>query len=1062
MTCQGDRISARELPEGMRRQHALGTMWYYKVSATCHPKPKHFAVDDGQGRKATRLFIERRVANPRGDKDYRQFGSYPDVETLSRCIGRGNFQLFEILPPEQPVKLYLDFDQSPDTPGVIDDCTRMLKEAHLRYFGVDLEDEQIFVSCSSGQAEEGKWAGKTKVSYHLAVNNGMAFQSVQACKKFMQATFPCGYLDVEVPAGTDPPVDLAPYSSYQSFRMIYQSKTSTSDRILAPSRGGWEEHLISHFANPPLLYNMDRLEGEVKKELKNPDRRTHTRLPLVHINRPHQDARGADPAAVDPHSVADLLRYLPNHIDQPWELFYTVACICCNERVPFADFDRWCQQSPKYNPNETWAIYHGLEPRLVSSPGQPACNIAKLRRLVEQCHPGIFDEALARWVHQCIFPTLDFGGLGIKQRSYASRFVKPFSQPWQCYPHFLLRAHMGTGKTRQAVAAIQAMQPSSVLIITPRQTLATSSIGAYRAALPQLVHYQRSPHIEEERFLVCQLESLWRLDGAYDIVILDESESILAQFSSDTVKKFHAVTSSFKRIIQASKRTLWMDAFLGDRTVQTCLTLVGDPSKMRFTENTYQHINRVARCVGRGSKAKPAVQTALKNLVDQGDNVVFVSGSRQFLEESECLLPEPRLCITSQTSDSTKAKLADANALFSQYDHVLYTGSLTVGVNFDLRDHFSSLVMYFSATCGTVRDMMQSSMRVRHLNKERMFYATYPKYHSNVHFDVFNREKLAEIINGRIEYHRSVTVHDDPLWAQRQNLEPWLKDLWVFNQQECNLSAFQLERLLKAYLSVCGYTCKHQEEDEEELLDMIGGIQRNDDVAYDAVPSVDLQEFQECLGRVQQGSASATDKLIVSKYVLDNHMLAPGVEPGPKAMHDLFKAVLENHSDIVKRMHNLRHERREPRDDSNVFQDNREAKAQYVRDICSALHVPHSQAVEVVIDPVAVQRACQDVLEKKGNLRAAFGLRYRESSPATRGNMMTKRGLEIVNAIWSSWGFTQIAKHRKRKLVSRFGERTDQTPYALIVLGGPGTEQAKNQLCLQYLDIRPQSSAQAP
>ena len=60
-------------------------------------------------------------------------------------------------------------------------------------------------------------------------------------------------------------------------------------------------------------------------------------------------------------------------------------------------------------------------------------------------------------------------------------------------------------------------------------------MGAYREALPQLVHYQKSPHIEEERFLVCQLESLWRLTLAYDIVILDESESILAQFSSETV-----------------------------------------------------------------------------------------------------------------------------------------------------------------------------------------------------------------------------------------------------------------------------------------------------------------------------------------------------------------------------------------------------------------------------------------------------------------------------------------------------------------------------------------------
>ncbi|KAK9834522.1 hypothetical protein WJX74_003600 [Apatococcus lobatus] len=1006
--------------------------------------------------KGHQLFIERRVANPRGDKDYRQFGSYADVETLSRCIEQGNFQLFEILPPEQPVKLYLDFDQSPDTPGVIDDCTRMLKEAHLRYFGVALEDEQIFVSCSSGRAEEGKWAGKSKVSYHLAVNNGMAFQSVQACKKFMQATFPCGFLDVEVPAGTDPPVDLAPYSSYQSFRMIYQSKTSTSDRVLVPSRGGWEEHLISQFANPPMLYNMERLEEEVKKELKNPDQGTRTRLPPVHINRPSQDAGSANPAAVDPHSVADLLRYLPNHIDQPWGLFFIVACICKNERVPFEVFDQWCQQSPKYHPNEAWAIYHGLEPRLVSSPGQPARNIATLRRLVEQCNPGIFDEALARWVHQCIYPTIDFAELGIKQRSYASRFVKPFSQPWECYPHFLLRSHMGTGKTTQAVAAIRAMEPSSVLIITPRQTLATSSMGAYREALPQLMHYQKSPHIEEEGFLVCQLESLWRLSRAYDVVILDESESILAQFSSETVTRFQAVTSSFKRIIQTSQKTLWMDAFLNDRTIQTCLALVQEPSKMRVTENTYQPTCRTAQFVGRGTNAKAAIKGTLNDLIDQGEKLVFVSASRQLLEEVEDLLPQPRLCITSRTPDSTKAKLSNANALLSQYDHIGYTGSITVGVNYDLRNHFSSLVMYFSAASATVRDMMQSSMRVRHLGKDRMFYATYPKYHGSVHFDVFNREKLADIIHGRVEYHRNIKPADDPLWMQRQDLEPWLMGLWVFNQQERNVSAFHFERLLEAYLRLCGYTCTNSQL--EQLLDVVGSVRSLDDVAYGEVPSVGHAEFQETLGRLQRGAASEMDKLVVSKYYMDNHMIAPDAQPGPDVKHDLFKVILKHQSEIINKMHNLKQEHRQPHTNpnSNVFQDNRVAKAQHMREICSALNVPHSQHVEAVIDHVTMQHTCQEILEKKEALRVAFGLRYQESRQAPHKDIGVKRGLEILNAMLASWGHTQIQKNQKRKLVSQQGRRMDHTPYKVVVLGRPESEEhQKNRLCLENLDVRP-------
>ncbi|KAK9830751.1 hypothetical protein WJX74_005327 [Apatococcus lobatus] len=78
------------------------------------------------------LFIERHVANPRGDNDYRQFGSYADVETLSRCIKQDNFQLLEFLPPEKPIKIYLDFDQHPDAPGSIKECIDFAETCLLR------------------------------------------------------------------------------------------------------------------------------------------------------------------------------------------------------------------------------------------------------------------------------------------------------------------------------------------------------------------------------------------------------------------------------------------------------------------------------------------------------------------------------------------------------------------------------------------------------------------------------------------------------------------------------------------------------------------------------------------------------------------------------------------------------------------------------------------------------------------------------------------------------------------------------------------------------------------
>ena len=217
-------------------------------------------------------------------------------------------------------------------------------------------------------------------------------------------------------------------------------------------------------------------------------------------------------------------------------------------------------------------------------------------------------------------------------------------------------------------------------------------------------------------------------------------------------------------------------------------------------------------------------------------------------------------------------------------------------------------------------------------------------------------------------------------------------------------------------------------------------------------------EFQETMRRLQRGAASEMDKLVVSKYYLDNHMLAPDARPGPDNKHDLFRAFLKHQSEIINKMHNLQQEHQQPHtnSNSNVFQDNRVAKAQHMREICRALNVPHSQHVEAVIDHVTMQHTCQEILEKKEALRIAFGLRYQESRQGPQNDMGVKRGLEILNAMLASWGHTQIQKDRKRKLVSHQGRRMDHTPYKIVVLGRPQSEEhRKNRLCLENLDVRP-------
>jgi len=96
---------------------------------------------------------------------------------------------------------------------------------------------------------------------------------------------------------------------------------------------------------------------------------------------------------------------------------------------------------------------------------------------------------------------------------------------------------------------------------------------------------------------------------------------------------------------------------------------------------------------------------------------------------------------------------------------------------------------------------MQSSMRVRHLNNDTLYYGCYPKYLGDERFNVVCRDRLRAIINGQ---HNGVCSSDQML-ANRRTLAPWLKTVWVCNHQENNVSAFMHERLLGRFLDECGY-----------------------------------------------------------------------------------------------------------------------------------------------------------------------------------------------------------------------------------------------------------------
>ena len=92
-----------------------------------------------------------------------------------------------------------------------------------------------------------------------------------------------------------------------------------------------------------------------------------------------------------------------------------------------------------------------------------------------------------------------------------------------------------------------------------------------------------------------QVESFHRIRSSYDTVILDESESIYAQFSSSNIKRLNNIISNFQYVISRAKRVICMDAYLGHRTVEVTNYLRGkDKIDIKFTINTFKNQGKKA------------------------------------------------------------------------------------------------------------------------------------------------------------------------------------------------------------------------------------------------------------------------------------------------------------------------------------------------------------------------------------------------------------------------------------------------------------------------------------
>ncbi|ASW27098.1 DNA replication origin-binding helicase [Beluga whale alphaherpesvirus 1] len=151
----------------------------------------------------------------------------------------------------------------------------------------------------------------------------------------------------------------------------------------------------------------------------------------------------------------------------------------------------------------------------------------------------------------------------------------------------IVRAPMGSGKTTALIDWLR-VQPggaaASVLVVSCRRSFTHTLHQRFRAAgLPGFVTYLDSGDYvmagAEFRRLIVQIESLHRVDeallGGYDVLVLDEAMSALAQLYSPTMTHLSRVDALLHRLLRTCPRILAMDATINSQFVDLVAGLRG-------------------------------------------------------------------------------------------------------------------------------------------------------------------------------------------------------------------------------------------------------------------------------------------------------------------------------------------------------------------------------------------------------------------------------------------------------------------------------------------------------
>jgi len=713
------------------------------------------------------------------------------------------------------------------------------------YYDYEYKMEDVIILQNDEIAQ--KYENPNKLSYHV-IFRGLTFENHTVCKDFytrLDNDYNMLYCDKSI-------------YNMTCYRMCYSSKLG-KNAILEPITWMINKQLTKQFK-----FNIS--EHEMRDQWKQ------TLITFINKNDKVIDKSmiinkldilttkiDTSNSSYDHYNLEKILSELPFEYCDDYDKWITIGMALHNASTDknnyFELWNKWSQKSDKYKSSEMMQKWQSF-----NTSNNNKYNIATIMYYAKS--EGIIyqtknmkksiDTIISSYPEKNIIIS-DFYAKDtctINQNKLEPNIIEPYINK----KLLAIQSEKGTGKTHNLLHVLfnsnfNIDKNTSILFISSRRTFGIKLLSDLKQFGFSLYSEIKDHYINSKR-IICQIDSLMRLDrDIYDLVIIDEAESLARYLTSTHFtknQKASLIVNSLELRVKDAKHTYIMDADLSDRCLNYFTQVIGKKglnigeknSDFKLLINQYHpYKNYTIKYMSYNHwlcKIFDDIENNKKLVIPMASNNKAKDLTTKIIQD----FPDKKiLLIHKETSDEEKLeKLLKVNDIWNQYDILIYTPSVCMGVSFDVPDYFDNIYAYGCTNSLGAQEFCQMLHRVRKPKSSIIYLAMdyYKEFdiddnitYSTVEYMLCSDYYLTNYdLHNNIVYKKIDRINEDDIHEKilvYPYKEEAMYDLYVRNSKEVIENKINFSKEFFGYVKFKSYKLEYI-SDNDKKTDNLGNI----------------------------------------------------------------------------------------------------------------------------------------------------------------------------------------------------------------------------------------------